>query len=369
METLAGANGFGSVYDVIVPGQTLTIPGFGGGSIPASQPSTASRHEVMAGETLFSIAQQYGTSVAAIAGLNDILDENNIYIGSVLLIPSNGYGPSAPAPTGAAAAQSPSAWITYTVQLGDTLSGIAERYGVTLGSIVDANGIADPNNVPVGTVLDIPGVHGGNGGTTAVSSPSSSPGLVHVVEAGEGLYEIAEQYGVSAESIVEANGFESLDVAIHPGQVLAIPGGGTGVRWTNVQELSQAEYEQILDDAADEFGISRALIKAQAWIESGWQMSIVSHADAFGIMQIIPSTAEWAVLFLVPDAADWQTNARSNARLGVAIMHHWLLQSDWDVEVALASYYQGWDSLHEIGLYEDTKSYISAVLAFVPYFE
>jgi hypothetical protein len=55
--------------------------------------------------------------------------------------------------------------------------------------------------------------------------------------------------------------------------------------------------------------------------------------------------------------------------MGVAIMHHWLLQGGWDVELALAAYYQGWEAVFTVGLYEDTKEYISAVLSFVPDFE
>jgi LysM repeat protein len=63
---------------------------------------------------------------------------------------------STPAPTGTATASATPAGETYTVEFGDTLSGIADQFGVTLDELIEANDIADPNNVEPGTVLVIP---------------------------------------------------------------------------------------------------------------------------------------------------------------------------------------------------------------------
>lgn len=54
---------------------------------------------------------------------------------------------------------------TYTVRAGDTLSGIAARFGVTLASLISANHITNPNLIYVGQVLTIPGGSSGGGGT------------------------------------------------------------------------------------------------------------------------------------------------------------------------------------------------------------
>ena len=64
-------------------------------------------------------------------------------------------GTAAPTP-GTPASPSPSAGRTYTVQSGDTLSGIAARFGTTVAAIADANGIADRRLIRVGQVLIIP---------------------------------------------------------------------------------------------------------------------------------------------------------------------------------------------------------------------
>ena len=65
-------------------GQELVIPGL---SRQAAIAASAVRHTVAAGESLSTIAQQYGVSTAALMDFNDITDPNKILVGQVLLIP------------------------------------------------------------------------------------------------------------------------------------------------------------------------------------------------------------------------------------------------------------------------------------------
>lgn len=106
-----------------------------GASAPAQQTYT-----VQSGDTLSGIAAAYGTTWQHLAELNGLADPNTIYPGQVLVVDG-----SAPAP----AAQ------TYTVQSGDTLSGIASAYGTSWQRLADINGIADPNLIYPGQVLTI----------------------------------------------------------------------------------------------------------------------------------------------------------------------------------------------------------------------
>ena len=105
---------------------------------------------------------------------------------------------------------------TYTVQSGDTLSGIASQYGVDYMSIANANGIADPNVIYPGQQLYIP-VSG-----SAVSGGASSG--TYTVQSGDCLSSIGAKLGVNWTSIASANGISS-PYTIYPGQVLTIPGG------------------------------------------------------------------------------------------------------------------------------------------------
>jgi len=109
----------------------------------------------------------------------------------------------------AAAAPSGSCSVVHVVRRGETLSGIAYRYGVSMWDIARANGIANPNRIYVGQRLVIP-----------TCRPS---GRVHIVRRGENLYGIAWRYGVDVWSIARANGILNLN-RIYVGQRLVIPG-------------------------------------------------------------------------------------------------------------------------------------------------
>lgn len=110
---------------------------------------------------------------------------------------------------------------THIVQPGETLSGIAQRYGISVQSLMQANSIANPSLIRSGQRLVIPG-RGSSGGQTATASAS-----VHVVQPGETLSAIAARYGVDMQSLAQANGISNPSL-IRSGQRLTIPGGVSG---------------------------------------------------------------------------------------------------------------------------------------------
>jgi hypothetical protein len=80
-------------------------------------------------------------------------------------------------------------------------------------------------------------------------------------------------------------------------------------------------------------------------------------------MQLMPATAAWGLEYLAPDAVNWETSTSDNARLGTAVFAHMLAQSGWDVELALAYYYQGWYSIELYGVFDETYQYVENVLS------
>lgn len=112
----------------------------------AQAPAT---HTVQKGDTLYSIAKRYGTTVEALLKLNG-MSSPSIAIGQVLRL-STGVE-AAPPPSNPPV---PTAASTHTVQKGDTLYSIARRYGVTLEAVMRENKLED-NNLGVGQVLRIP---------------------------------------------------------------------------------------------------------------------------------------------------------------------------------------------------------------------
>lgn len=98
---------------------------------------------------------------------------------------------------------------TYTVRSGDTLSGIAARYGTTWQHLAQLNGLADPNIIHPGQVLAVGG-----------SAPDPAP-QTYTVKSGDTLSGIAAAYGTSWQHLADINGIADPNL-IHPGQVLRV---------------------------------------------------------------------------------------------------------------------------------------------------
>jgi LysM repeat protein len=114
---------------------------------------------VRPGDTLSIIAAQFDVTVEAIMGANG-LTNHMIQVGQELMIPVEGGAPTAtsvpegtPSPQGTGEPET----ITYVVQVGDTLTEIAERFNVSVAAIMEANDIADPDSLSEGQELVIPG--------------------------------------------------------------------------------------------------------------------------------------------------------------------------------------------------------------------
>ncbi len=106
------------------------------------------------------------------------------------------------------------------VRSGETLSEIADRYGISLSRLMQANGISDPDLVVVGQRISIPG----RGGTTAPSGSarSSQPMAPYTVKSGETLSEIAARFNTSTERLMQANGISDPDLVMS-GTRLQVP--------------------------------------------------------------------------------------------------------------------------------------------------
>lgn len=116
---------------MIYPGQVLRLSG--------SPVSGQTIYTVKAGDTLSKIAADFGTSYQTLAQLNGILNPDLIYPGQKLSIPSG----------------SSTSISYYTIRPGDTLSGIALRFGTTVSRLQSLNNISDPDKIYAGTKIRI----------------------------------------------------------------------------------------------------------------------------------------------------------------------------------------------------------------------
>jgi len=110
-------------------------------------------HTVQRGETLSSIARQYGTTWQAIAQANNIANPSQIYAGQSLKVPTTSGGTS-----GGSSGATAGCRYRHTVQRGEWLWQIAREYGVSPYAIMSANGLSLPSasTIYAGTVLCIP---------------------------------------------------------------------------------------------------------------------------------------------------------------------------------------------------------------------
>jgi LysM repeat protein len=136
MQAIAQANGIINL-GYIQAGQVLCIPG----GVPPPIPSPVI-YVVQSGDTLWSIARRFGTTVEAIAWRNGIINPWYIHVGQRLII-TEGVSP-------------PPSYTVYIVRWGDTLWSIARRFGTTAWAIALANNLRNPNLIYVGQQLIIP---------------------------------------------------------------------------------------------------------------------------------------------------------------------------------------------------------------------
>ncbi len=166
-------------------------------------------HVVQSGENLFRLALRYGTTVQALVEANALGSADSIYAGQRLVVPrtespSTTVGPAMT--TGG----------TYVVQRGDTLSGIAFRYGISIWELMSVNGLYGPHLIYTDQTLVIPGA----GGTIPASALETSES--YFVRAGDTLTQIATRFNTTAFALAQSNGLADPS-RIRVGQVLRVP--------------------------------------------------------------------------------------------------------------------------------------------------
>ncbi len=176
---------------------------------------------VQPGDTLWEIAQQFGVSLQALINANPQVNPQNLQVGQVLQIPTDGG----------------QAGRNYVVQPGDSLYRIAQRFGVSLEDLIAANPqLRDPERLNVGQTIRIPG-----GGAAPSPGPGPTPPAQqrYTVRVGDTMYRIAQRFGVDLGDLIRANPQLQDPSQLRVGQVINIPGAqpvppGTGIVRTNI---------------------------------------------------------------------------------------------------------------------------------------
>jgi len=216
---------------------------------------------------------------------------------------------------------------SHRVRPGDTLSSIAGRYKTSITRLVRMNRIKDPNMIVVGQRLRVPG--GGPGTRT------------HTVRSGETLSSIASRYGSSIERIAKINKISDVNF-ISIGQRLKVPGSRSPAGRAPTGSPGSPSVSAALERQARDHGLDVSLVKALAWLESGWKQRAVSSAGARGVMQVMPGTARYINQVLGGGGHRRLRfrNMDDNVHLGVMYLRH-MLEIMPTQNKALAAYFSG----------------------------
>lgn len=229
-------------------------------------PAQAGAYIVSDGETLSQIAQRHRVSTTVLAAANDIADPDRILSGTVLVIP-DGRGGNTNS--------------SHVVQPGETLSGIAARFGVTVTALAEANGITDPDLIVSGRTLSLQG-----SGGAAPTAPTTARTV------GDG------------------------------------------------QSADRHTVRQLISDAAASHGWRAAVPLGLSMQESGWNNTVVSSAGALGLFQVMPATGEWVGTYLLNRPVDLHDPA-GNVEAGMAYLDYLYGRFNGNVEHAVAAYFEG----------------------------
>ena len=241
--------------------------------------------------------------------------------------------------------------VSHTVSAGESLSGIAELYGVTVEVLVEINDIADRNLIFIGDVLRIPGD----------ASSEAGGWQSYAIQPGDTLSEIALQFDVSVDELRAANGLES-DLII-AGDELLIPVLSATIVIEVPRERPQSpEIEAMIEEFAAVEGVDPGLVKALAWVESGWDQGARSPAGATGVMQLMPDTVGWLENDIFGQELNEDISVYDNIKAGVRYLRI-LQQQTGSAELAVAAYYQGPGVTQQGIIYGETQQYVDAVLA------
>ncbi len=301
--------------------------------------TTPATYRVVSGDTVSGIAARFGLATAAVLTLNGLGWKSLIFPGQILRLTTTASPtpPSAPAPSTTAGQQG--AATMYTITRGDTISGVAARYGVSTQSVLTANSLGWSTIIYPGQKIVIPGVAASVPATPAppvsappaptppVSTPPAPtpPPVVelepvvsvtpappaptttsYLIKSGDTITGIAARFGVSIQSILSANGL-SYSSLIYAGRTLVIPTAGSstasvGASTTPLTAEMETNARTIISVGrtlgVSDYGLVIAL--AAAMQESSLRNLNYGDLDSLGLFQQRPSTG-WGTPAQVTD--------------------------------------------------------------------
>jgi LysM repeat protein len=184
---------------------------------------------------------------------------------------------------------------------------------------------------------------------------------IYVVRPGDSMTAIAHRFGISIKALARANHLDPRHVLLI-GTKLRIPTGARAAQHTSsALAATPTEVRARLDYWSGRLGVSPQLLRALAWMESGFQPNVVSKAGARGVLQTLPVTRDFVEQVLVGHPLP--RNLDGDIETGVLYLRHLLRHFNGSERLALAAWYQGEAAVREHGILKVTKPFVAGVLA------
>ena len=225
IDSLKSLNNLSSNF--IYPGQVLKVGQSSNQSNTTSKPSStqstnsgnqSGSYTVKAGDSLWGISHKYGMSIDSLKSLNN-LSSNFIYPGQVLKVgQSSNQSNTTSKPSSTQSTNSGNQSGSYTVKAGDSLWGISHKYGMSIDSLKSLNNLSS-NFIYPGQVLKV-GQSGSQSNTvskpsTSQSTNSSSQSGSYTVKAGDSLWKIATEHGLTIAQLKSLNNLTSNTIYVN----------------------------------------------------------------------------------------------------------------------------------------------------------
>ena len=192
--------------------------------------------------------------------------------------------------------------------------------------------------------------------TSTPLAARQQPTFSYLVRRGDTLTAIASRFRTTVRAIARTNRLDP--AALLPeGRRLRIPKPRAAAL-----RAAPATVRNTLNRWAGHYGVEARLVRAVAWMESGYQPTVVSSAGAQGVMQLLPVTRDYVETILLSGRRLPRT-VDGDIRAGVLLLRHLLRSFDGNQRLALAAWYQGERGVRERGIIPETKLFVDNVLA------
>jgi len=317
---------------------------------------------VAPGDTLSEIAERHDVTIAQLLEWNDLDDPDRIFSGATLIV-------SSPTDSSSSAAAASG---THVVTAGDTLSGIAARFGTSLARLVAANELSNPDRIYVGQTISLT--------EQPTTTTTTAPRRTHKVVSGDTLSTIAAGYGVKIGVLASDNGISNPDLIVI-GMVLTIgqpapkptttvptptaptttapPAPTTTSSPSNGRSAEEVLLTPIFAQWADVYNVPQDLLEAIAWKESTWTPAAVGPGGHLGIMQLSPDTVDLIEGGLLGREME-PLDADDGIQMGARFLRYLLDRTDNERE-AVAAWLQGLHSVQSGGISTAGDRYVDAI--------